>query len=107
MALSRLSVLNISSTNALELAPFFRELRDPQPDWQQDRILPVEKFRMDLLALRIYGTTELKPIFDVILGLDDSMDGVIPGTAFFYPPEHWIRERIQYWKGIWASPGLN
>ena len=101
--LSRLSDLNISNTDPLKLAPFYKELRTPDVSWPIATIMPNETMRMDLISYRLYGDRSLIYVFQVILGLDDLMDKVVSGTEFQYPTESWLRERIKYWENFWAN----
>ena len=103
MSLPRLIDLNISQTDPLKLAPFYRELRQPQSDWMEVTVLPLEAKRMDLLAYRVYGDGDLRYVLSVILGLDNQLDAVRPGPVVQVPPEHWLRERIRFWQSFWEG----
>ncbi|MCP4756392.1 MAG: hypothetical protein GY866_36475 [Proteobacteria bacterium] len=95
--LSRLHYKQISD-NPINWTDFFRELRNPLPDWREESVLPGEETNLSGIAYRIYGAPILAYVVREALGLDDTMQRVDAGTVFHVPKPAYLRERILYHK---------
>ena len=93
----RLHYLYISS-KPIHWVEFFRELRNPQDDWEEFGVFPGEELNLSGIAYRIYGLTYLDYVIREALGLDDPMTRVVAGTLFKVPKVSWLRERIIFFK---------
>lgn len=95
MEIPRLHYLQISS-NPIHWIEFFREIRNPLPEWQEQTVYPGEELNLSGIAYRVYKNTDLAYVIREALGLDDSMTRVEAGTVFRLPTPVWLRERIIY-----------
>ena len=93
--LSRLSPLNIQDELIRSL--FYKELRQGASDWDEWEV-SVDEIKMpELIALRYYGTTEMKAIVAICAGLDDMRDDLQSGSLIRLPSIKWVRTRIRYY----------
>ncbi len=95
--ISRLHYRQISD-NPINWTDYFRELRNPLPDWDEFFVLPGEEENLSAPAYRIYSNTVLAYVIREALGLDDSMQRVEAGTVFYVPRTAYLRERILFHK---------
>lgn len=94
-SLSRLSPLNIQDELVRSL--FYKELRQGMPDWDEWEV-SIDEIKMpELIALRYYGSTEMKRIVAVCAGLDDMRESLQSGSLIKLPTVKWVRTRIRYY----------
>jgi hypothetical protein len=98
---SQLSAHNIESD--LIRAELYREVREgqhPQEGWVEREIQPDEALRPELTAYRHYRLEGCKWVVVVACSLDDMREQIAVGGKIYLPPVAWIRERIEYYRGI-------
>ncbi|MCD9517054.1 hypothetical protein [Photobacterium carnosum] len=93
--LSRLSPLNIQ--DELIRASFYKELQKGASDWDEWEVSVDEIQMPELIALRYYGTTEMKGIVAICAGLDDMRGDLLSGSLIRLPNIKWVRTRIRYY----------
>lgn len=66
-------------------------------DLQDYDVRPEEEYRPDLVAMRVWGTSELRWAVRIIADVETEFDPLPVGTTLQAPSMAWIRDRIRHY----------
>lgn len=96
--LSRLSDLNIEDDviRSYLYREILNAIRKEAVNCQSYEIKPDEKYRADLVSLRVYGTIEASWLVMLLCDVEEGSDPLPVAADIQFPPASYIRERIRH-----------